>query len=38
MNFVYKGLTEFINNLSQDRKSIKYSMSKKSCETLYEIF
>ena len=38
MNFLYKGLTDFINNLSQDRKSIKYLMRKKSCGTVYEIF
>ena len=36
--FFIEGLTEFINNPSQDRKSIISSMMKKSCGTLYEIF
>ncbi len=38
MNFLQVGLIEFTNNLFQDRKSIKYSMRKKSCGTLYGIF
>ena len=38
MNFLYEGLSEFTNNLSQDRKLIKYSKIKKFCGTLYEIF
>ena len=38
MSFFYEGLTKFVDNLSQDRKAIKYSIMKKSYGIFNEIF